>query len=73
MDKKANMEYWDNIDHLTEEYVKELIKFSQSKVDDIYDEGEDMVMHIAKEITDFAIHYLEDVYKADFPYVEGNY
>lgn len=32
MDKKANMIYWDNIDNLTENYVKKLIKYSTTKV-----------------------------------------
>ena len=32
MDKKANMMYWDNIDSLAENYVKKLIKHSETKV-----------------------------------------
>lgn len=32
MDKKANMMYWDEIDHLAEVYVKKLVKFSDTKV-----------------------------------------
>ena len=32
MDKKANMMYWDTIDHLTETYVKKLVKYSDTKL-----------------------------------------
>ena len=32
MDKKANMMYWDDIDHLAEAYVKKLVKYSYTKV-----------------------------------------
>lgn len=32
IDKKGNMAYWDAIDHLTEEYVKNLIEYSASNV-----------------------------------------
>lgn len=32
MNKKANMAYWDEIDHLAEVYVKKLVKYSDTKV-----------------------------------------
>ncbi len=32
MNKKANMMYWDEIDHLAEIYVKKLAKYSDTKV-----------------------------------------
>lgn len=32
MNKKANMAYWDEIDHLAEIYVQKLAKYSDTKV-----------------------------------------
>lgn len=74
MNKKANMAYWDAIDGLAEDYVRELIEFSQSpiKVDDDEDEDE-VFMDISKEITELAIKLLEERFGAYFPYVDENY
>lgn len=74
MNKKNNMAYWDAIDGLAEDYVRELFEFSQSpiKVDDDEDE-DDVFMDVSKEITEFAIKLLEERFGADFPYVDENY
>lgn len=32
MDKKSNMVYWDEIDHLAEVYIKKLVTYSNTKV-----------------------------------------
>lgn len=74
MNKKSNMAYWDAIDGLAEDYVRELIEFSQSpiKVDDDEDE-DDVFMDISKEITELAIKLLEERFSAYFPYVDENY
>ena len=32
MNKKANVMYWDEIDHLAEIYVKKVVKYSDTKV-----------------------------------------
>ena len=74
MNKKANMAYWDSIDGLAEDYVRELIEFSQSpiKVDDDEDE-DDVFMDITKTITELAVKLLEERFGAHFPYVDENY
>ena len=74
MNKKSNMAYWDAIDGLAEDYVRELIEFSQNpiKVDDDEDE-DDVFMDISKEITELAIKLLEERFSAYFPYVDENY
>lgn len=74
MNKKANMAYWDSIDGLAEDYVRELIEFSQSpiKVDDDEDE-DDVFIDISKTITELAVKLLEERFGAYFPYVDENY
>lgn len=74
MNKKANMAYWDNIDNLAEEYVRELLAFSQSPIKVDEDEDEDEVfMEVSKEITELAVRLLEERFGAYFPYVDENY
>ena len=74
MNKKANMAYWDGIDALTEDYVRELLGFSQSPIRVDTDEDEDDVfMDVSKEITELAVKLLEEHFGADFPYVDENY
>lgn len=74
MNKKANMMYWDSIDALAENYVRELLGFTQSpiKVDENEDE-DDVFMDVSKEITALAVKLLEERFSADFPYVDENY
>ena len=74
MDKKGNMAYWDAIDNLTAEYVRQLLEFSQTplKVDTDEDE-DDVFIRVGKAITELAIELLEVNFGADFPYVDENY
>lgn len=75
MNKKSNMAYWDEIDHLAEIYIKKLVKYSDTKVN-LYGScytKEEGIMEIGKEITEFAVKLLEEHYGANFPYVDENY
>jgi hypothetical protein len=74
MNKKNNMAYWDSIDSLAEEYVRQLLEFSQSSIKVDTDEDEDDVfMDVSKEITELAVKLLEERFGANFPYVDENY
>ena len=74
LSKKGNMAYWDSIDELAEEYVRQLLEFNTSvlKVDTDEDE-DDVFIDISKEITELAIKLLEERFGAYFPYVDENY
>lgn len=72
MNKKANMAYWDEIDELSEEYVRNLIAFSTEKTS-LYEDDDDAIMDLAKEVTEFATKLLEERISAEFPYVDENY
>ena len=71
--KKANMAYWDSIDGLAEEYVKQLIAHSMPSVVIDDEEYDDAVLELGKEITEFATKLLEERLGAEFPYVDENY
>lgn len=71
INKKVNMEYWDNIDWLAEGYIKSLLKYSMP-FGGIEDE-ENEILEMGKEITEFAIKMLEERCGAYFPYVDENY
>lgn len=71
-DKKSNVFYWDAIDHLSEDYVRNLIEFSTEKVS-LYDNDDDSIMALAKEVTEFTTKLLEEKISAEFPYVDENY
>ena len=71
-DKKSNVFYWDTIDRLSENYVRDLIEFSTEKVS-IYEDDYDNLMALAKEVTEFATKLLEEKISAEFPYVDENY
>ena len=74
MGKKGNVIYWDAIDNLTEEYVRQLLEFSLTPLKVDMDEDEDDVfMDISKEITELAVKLLEERFSANFPYVDENY
>lgn len=74
MNKKANMAYWDEIDGVTEDYLRALLEFSHSplKVSDDEDE-DDVFLRLGKEVTEVAIKMLEDNFGAYFPYVDEDY
>lgn len=69
--KKGNMAYWDDIDGITEDYVRKLAEMSGVQV--IFDEDEQDLLDIGKEITELAVKLLEERCKAEFPYVDRNY
>ena len=72
MNKKANMAYWDEIDELAEEYVRNLIAFSTEKTS-LYEDDDDAIMDLVKEVTEFTTKLLEERISAEFPYVDENY
>ena len=72
INKKHNMAYWDAIDDLSENYIRNLIEFSVEKVS-MYEDDYDDIMDLAKEITEFATKLLEEKISAEFPYIDENY
>ena len=72
VNKKYNMAYWDEIDNLSENYIRNLIEFSVEKVS-MYEDDYDDIMDLAKEITEFATKLLEEKISAEFPYIDENY
>ena len=72
--KKANLMYWDEIDDLTEEYVKNLLVFGNYGVlIDEDDDEDDIILELSKEITEFATQLLIERLTVEFPYVDENY
>ena len=69
MNKKNNMAYWDGIDNLTEEYVRNMLEMSTPSIVLEYDD----ILALGKEITDFVVAHLEKEVGANFPYVDENY
>lgn len=69
MDKKANMMYWDGIDELTEEYVRNMLEMSVPSIVLEYDD----ILALGKEITDFVVAHLKKEVGAEFPFVDENY
>ena len=72
INKKYNMAYWDAIDNLSENYIRNLIEFSVEKVS-MYEDDYDDIIDLAKEITEFATKLLEEKISAEFPYIDENY
>ena len=70
--KKANMAYWDEIDELAEEYVRNLIAFSTEKTS-LYKDDDDAIMELGKAVTEFATKLLKERISAEFPYVDEDY
>lgn len=76
MTKKYNMAYWDNIERLAENYIRQLIPFSTKPIDFGNKEDDDhatAIMEIGKEVTEFTYKLLESRYGAEFTYVEENF
>lgn len=72
--KKGNVAMWDAIDALTEEYLQKLLEFSEKKVDpDGYEDFEQDILDLGKEITETAVDALEKKFGAEFVYVDCNY
>lgn len=72
-DKKKNMAYWDEIDDIILQAVRDIAALSMSdKKMDEENEVEDDVLNISKEALDAIIPRLEEV-GYEFPYVDENY
>lgn len=67
-DKKHNVRYWDGLEALAEEFVRELARnsFPPKKLDD------DTALEAYKEVLEVAIKQLEEC-GCKFPYVDENY
>ena len=72
--KKGNMAYWDAIDAVSEEYVRQIIEFSvkQLKIPEFMNE-DDVILEVGKEVTECVVNYLEEHFGAEFPIVDENY
>ena len=72
--KKGNMMYWDEIDAVSDEYVRSIIEFSTKaiKIPDFMTE-DDVLLEVGKEVTECIVKYLEENYGAEFPVVDENY
>lgn len=74
MSKKGNMVYWDAIDHVSEEYVRQIIEFSIKELKiPAHMTEDDVLLEVGKRVTDCVVEYLEEAYEAEFPYVDENY
>lgn len=72
--KKGNMMYWDEIDEISEKYVKQIMKYSVKKIQIPYLMTKaDVVLEVGKEVTECIVKYLEENYGAEFPVVDENY
>lgn len=72
-DKKKNMAYWDEIDDIILQAVRDIAALSMSdKKMDEENEVEDDILNISKEALDVIIPRLEEV-GYEFPYVDENY
>ena len=71
MGKKGNMIYWDAIDDLAENYVRQLIELSTQRVSIC--EDDDIIMDLGKRIAEFATNLLTEEISAEFPYIDENY
>ena len=72
--KKGNVAMWDAIDALTEEYLQKLLEFSEKNVDpDSFEDFEQDILDLGKEITETAVDALEKKFGAEFVYVDCNY
>ena len=72
VNKKSNMAYWDEIDEVAEEFVRNFLSCSVSG----NTLNEDEILDIGKEITEVMLDKLRD-YGIDtdkaYPYVDENY
>lgn len=74
MDKKSNMEYWDKIDAVSEDYVRQILSFSTKEIKiPVFMTKDDVILEVGKEVTECVIKHLEEHFGAEFPYVDGDY
>lgn len=69
-DKKQNVAYWDQIDHISETYIKELLKHSDPAIESL--DHHDLI-EMGKLVTEFTIDMLEKRCKVDFPVIDGDF
>ena len=68
--KKGNMAMWDSIDETTEDFIKDLAKYSSKEINT--EELEEEIIAIGKDVTELVIKSLEKL-GAEFVYVDCNY
>lgn len=73
MGKRGSMIYWDAIDAVSEEYVRQIIEFSvkELKIPEFMTE-DDVILEVGKEVTECVVNYLEKHFGAKFPVVDEN-
>lgn len=72
-DKKKNSAYWDEIDGVVEDCVRNIAAFSTTPIDidELDDDGEIEFANIVADTRELIISKLKDA-GYTFPYVEGN-
>ena len=72
--KKGNMAYWDAIDGVSEDYVRQIIEFSikELKIPEFMTE-DDVILEVGKEVTECIVNHLEKHFGAEYPIVDENY
>lgn len=72
-DKKKNSRYWDAIDGVVEDCVRDIAAFSttQIDIDELDDDGEIELANIIADTRELITSKLKDA-GYTFPYVEGN-
>ena len=72
-DKKKNSAYWDEIDHVVDDCIRNVATFSttQIDIDELDDDGEIELANIIADTRELIISKLKDA-GCTFPYVEGN-
>ena len=68
--KKGNMAMWDSIDGTTEDFIKDLAKYSSKEINT--EELEEEIIAIGKDVTELVIKSLEKL-GAEFVYADCNY
>lgn len=67
-DKKANVYYWDGMEHEVEDFLKKFAKNGGVTIKEIGD------LDIVKELTEMIIDKIEKRFpEAEFPYVDENF
>ena len=87
MRKKDNMAYWDEIDEVVLNFLKEISRYSYTRIKQYYEEDEedweeydedsleltDEFVWASNDVRDFVVKYLEKNFKAWFPFVDEEY
>ena len=74
MSKKGNMVYWDAIDGVSEEYVRNIIDFSTKDIAiPSHMTEDDVLLEVGKEVAECVVNYLEQHFGAEYPVVDEDY